>query len=223
MLQQVTFPVLARIQEDREKLCSIYRRFICLSGFIVFPLLIGLAVIAKPLILFMLGERWAQSIIYLELLCFVFMWYPIHAINLNLLQVLGRSDYFLKLEIIKKVQGVIVLCITVPMGLTAMCVGSIVSSVICLYYNTYYTKKLIGYGFFDQMRDLFPILLNCLVMAGIVWVVNLFLPTAFLQTIVGIVVGGVYYLVSAWVMRWDAMKEAVDMVCRVAGNIHLHR
>lgn len=223
MLQQVTFPVLARLQEDREKLYSIYRRFIGLSGFIVFPLLIGLAVIAKPLILFMLGERWAQSIIYLQLLCFVFMWYPIHAINLNLLQVLGRSDYFLKLEIIKKVQGVIVLCITVPMGLTAMCVGSIISSVICLYYNTYYTKKLIGYGFIDQMRDLFSILLNCFVMAGIVWVVMLFLPTAFSQTIVGIVVGGVYYLVSAWLMRWDAMKEAVDMVRRVAGNIHLRK
>lgn len=223
MIQSVTFPVLAKIQNERERLHSIYRRFICLGAFMVFPLLIGLAAIAKPLILFMLGERWLPSAIYLQLLCFVFMWYPVHSLNLNLLQVLGRSDYFLKLEIIKKIQGVVVLCITVPMGLTAMCVGSVISSFISLICNTYYTRRLINYGFFDQMRDLFPILANCFVMAVIVWGIGFLLPTPLLQTVVGIVVGGVYYLVSAQLLRWDAMTEAIDMVRRVFSNIHFRR
>ena len=84
------------------------------------------------------------------------MWYPIHAINLNLLQAKGRSDLFLKLEIYKKIVGIIILCITIPMGLIAMCIGSFITSMISLIINTYYTGKLIGVGYFQQMRDLMP-------------------------------------------------------------------
>lgn len=140
------------------------------------------------------------------------MWYPVHAINLNLLQVEGRSDYFLKLEIIKKIQGVIVLCITIPLGLVTMCYGRVVSSVLCLVYNTYYTKKLIDYGFASQMKDLLPILAHSLVMGVIVWMIVLFLPSLWLQLVVGVIAGAAYYLVGAYIMRFDELNELLSLL-----------
>ena len=140
------------------------------------------------------------------------MWYPVHAINLNLLQVEGRSDYFLKLEVIKKIQGVIVLCITIPLGLVAMCYGRVVSSVLCLVYNTYYTKKLIGYGFGSQMKDLLPVLLHALVMGLIVWLIVHFLPSLWLKLMVGVVAGIVYYLAGAYIMRFDELNELLSLL-----------
>ena len=96
------------------------------------------------------------------------MWYPIHAINLNLLQVEGRSDLFLKLEIYKKLLGVVVLCVTIPMGLVAMCWGAVVSSLLALVLNTYYTNKLIRVGLIKQLRDLSPALFYSFSMSAVV-------------------------------------------------------
>ena len=160
VLQGVTFPVLSSIQNEPERLANAYKRFLRLSAFIIFPLMVGLAAVADPLIRIVLTDKWEGAIYLLQIICFSMMWYPIHAINLSLLQVKGRSDFFLKVEIIKKIQGVIVLCITVPMGIVAMCYGSVVSSLLCLIYNTYYTQKLIGYGYVAQMKDLFHILVH---------------------------------------------------------------
>ena len=140
------------------------------------------------------------------------MWYPIHAINLNILQVKGRSDYFLKLEIIKKVQGVLFLLATVPMGIIAMCYGNVISSIICLIWNTHYTKKLIGYGFIAQMRDLLPILVHSLVMGGIVLLVVHFMPTLWLKLIVGVVAGMVYYIAGAYIMKFPEMNELLTIM-----------
>ena len=140
------------------------------------------------------------------------MWFPIHAINLNLLQVKGRSDYFLKLEIIKKVQGLLFLVITVPMGIVAMCCGKVISSLISLVWNTHYTKKLINYGFFAQMKDLLPILLHSLVMGGIVAIVVQFMPTLWLKLIVGVISGIIYYIAGAYIMKFPEMDELLTIL-----------
>ena len=125
IISRVTYPILSSIQDDDVRLERVYRKYLRLSAFVVFPLMVGLSALAEPLIISILTEKWRAAIILLQIICFAMMWYPIHAINLNLLQVKGRSDLFLKLEIIKKLMGVTILCITVPMGLVAMCVGSI--------------------------------------------------------------------------------------------------
>lgn len=212
VLQGVTFPVLSSIQNEPERLTSAYKKFIRLSAFVVFPLMIGLSAVADPLIRLVLTDKWEGAIYLLQIICFSMMWYPVHAINLNLLQVEGRSDYFLKLEIIKKIQGVIVLCITIPLGLVTMCYGRVVSSVLCLVYNTYYTKKLIDYGFASQMKDLLPILAHSLVMGVIVWMIVLFLPSLWLQLVVGVVAGAAYYLVGAYIMRFDELNELLSLL-----------
>lgn len=212
VLQGVTFPVLSTIQNEDDRLADAYKRFLKIAAFVVFPLMIGLSAVADPFIRLVLTDKWDGAIYLLQIMCFWMMWYPIHAINLNILQVRGRSDYFLKLEIIKKIQGVIVLCITVPMGIVAMCYGSLISSIISLVWNTHYTKKLIGYGFFVQMKDLLPIIVHALVMGLIVVVVVHFMPTLWLKLIVGVLTGIIYYIAGAYVMKFPEMDELLTIL-----------
>ena len=207
VLQNVTFPVLSTIQHDENKLADAYKRFLRISAFIIFPLMLGLSAVADPFIRIVLTDKWENSIYLLQIICFALMWYPIHAINLNILQVKGRSDYFLKLEIVKKVQGIIILCLTVPMGIVAMCYGQVVSTLISLIWNTYYTKKLIGYGYWTQMRDLLPIFVHSLIMWALVRFVGVLVPTLWLKLLVGILSGIIYYIGGAYIMKFPEMNE----------------
>lgn len=207
ILQRVTYPVLCQIQNDDERLAQIYRRFLRLSAFLIFPLLVGLSAVAEPFVLLLLKEQWMFAATLLQIICFSMMWFPIHAINLNLLQVKGRSDLFLRLEIIKKVIAVLILCVTIPMGLIAMCVGQILSSIICLVINTHYTGKLIQVGFLRQMRDLLPTLLLSLSMWGVVYVVISCLSGSLLQLVTGVFVGIFYYAILSALFKFPELQE----------------
>lgn len=213
ILQRVTYPVLCKIQDDEEKLTKSYRMFLRLSAFLIFPLMIGLSAISEPFVLLILKEQWLFSATLLQILCIAGMWYPIHAINLNLLQVKGRSDLFLRLEIIKKITGVFILCITIPMGLIAMCYGQIVSSLFSLVINTFYTGKLINVGFIRQMKDLFP----TLVLVTTMWLIIRLgvMPLAnsnIIKLILGIVVGVVYYVGASLVFKFPELKEMLTIM-----------
>ncbi len=218
VLQGVTFPVLSSIQNEPERLAGAYKRFLRLSAFVIFPSMIGLAAVADPLIRLVLTDKWEGCIYLLQIVCFSMMWYPIHAINLNLLQVKGRSDFFLKVEIIKKIQGVLILFITVPMGIVAMCYGSVVSSLLCLIYNTYYTQKLIGYGYVAQMKDLLHILVHSLVMGAGVWCIVQMFDSLWWQLIVGVLSGAVYYIAGASLMRFEELDEVISLVRKKGNN-----
>lgn len=213
-MQRVTYPILCQIQNDDERLALIYRRFLRLSAFLIFPLLVGLSSVAKPFVLLLLKEQWLFAATLLQIICFAMMWYPIHAINLNLLQVKGRSDLFLKLEIIKKFIAVIVLCITVPMGLIAMCIGQIFSSILCLIINTHYTGELIQIGFLQQMQDLLPTLLLSLTMWAVVYFTTTLCSDSLLQLVVGVLAGVIYYLSLAFFFRFPELKEIHSIVRR---------
>jgi O-antigen/teichoic acid export membrane protein len=191
----VSFPVLCSIQDDDERLRNAYRRLIRVSGYIVFPLLMGLAALAKPFVLVLITEKWAVSIPYLVIICFSSMWSPIHSLNLNLLQIKGRSDLFLRLEIFKKVLSLVVLIITMNISLMAMCVGTVITSYLCLYINTFYTGKLINVGFFMQMKDLIPSFAFAVSMGVVVYATTFIIPNLILQIVFGIIIGIAYYLV----------------------------
>lgn len=212
VIQGVTFPVLSSIQNDEERLAIGYKKLVRLSAFIIFPLMVGLSAVADPFIRLVLTDRWEGTIYYLQILCFALMWYPIHAINLNLLMATGRSDYFLKLEVIKKIQCVIVLCATVPLGLEAMCYGRVFTSVVCLALNTYYTDKIIEYGFLSQMKDLLHIIAHSFVMYGIVFVIVHYLPNLWSQLIVGTFAGAIYYFIGAYLMKFDEFSELLSLL-----------
>ncbi len=201
VLGSVTFPVLCSIQDDDTRLQTAYRRLIRLSGFVVFPMLMGLAALAKPVIYVLITDKWAASIPYLVVICFSMMWRPIHVLNLNLLQVKGRSDLFLRLEIIKKILSLVVILVTMHYGVFAMCIGSVIMSYISLYINTFYTGKLIHVGFFQQMMDLLPSLLYSMSMGALVYFVTLMIPNMAVQLLVGVFVGILYYFGISYLFK----------------------
>lgn len=215
IFQRVTYPVLCSIQNEDDRLPDVYRRLLKTSAFVVFPLMMGLAGVARPMVLSFLTEKWLFSAVLIEILCFSQMWYPVHAINLNLLQVKGRSDLFLRLEIIKKLVAVAILCITLPMGLIPMCWGMLFNSVIALIINTHYTGKLINLGFLAQMKDLVPILLISMVMGGGVYLTMNFIPlNSWLLLGLGLVEGIVVYIGLAKLFHFNELSELVTIVRR---------
>ena len=214
VLQQVTFPVLSQIQEDTKRLGNSYRRMLRFSVFIVFPIMIGMAVLAHPLVIALVTDKWSQCVPYLQVICLASMWYPVHAINLNLLQVKGRSDLFLRLEIIKKAIVTVAVFICVPFGIMGICIGSVCTSIICLAINTYYTGKLINVGFVRQMMDMAPTLLASLAMGATVYFAVMPFDNNWVKLAIGIPLGIVLYLTIAKVFRMPELQEALDIIHR---------
>lgn len=211
ILQSVTYPTLCKLQDDDEALKNGYRRTLRLAAFVIFPLCLGVGAVAYPLINVMYTDRWIYAATLLSIIVFSQMWYPIHAINLNYLIVKGRSDLFLKLEVIKKIQGVAMLCVTVPFGLEAMCYGGIATSLLCLVWNTRYNGKFLGMGIMAQLRDLLPTLLLSLGMFICVRMTAGMLGMGWLSLLCSVAVGIVTYLGGAVVFRFPELKELKDL------------
>lgn len=206
VLQSVTFPALCKLQGDDETLRMSYRSMLRVSAFVVFPLCLGLGSVSYPLINVLYTKVWIYAAALLQIIVFAGMWYPIHAINLNLLQVKGRSDLFLRLEIIKKIIGVLMLCITVPIGLKAMCYGSIGTSLIALIINTHYTGKLINLGFFEQLKDLWPSFSLSVVMFVGCKLLSTAMGNGILSLIVSIIAGVVIYVGGAYLFKFKEFE-----------------
>ena len=172
IISRVSFPVLASIQDDIPRLKKNYRKLIKSTMLLTFILMLGMAAIAKPMILTLIGEKWLPSAIYLQLLCFVGMLYPLHAINLNMLKVQGRSDLFLRLEIIKKILAVPIILLAVFMGIKAMIIGMFVLSLIAYYLNSHWSGKLIDYSSIQQVKDIWPSFFLALIVNGTVFSIS---------------------------------------------------
>lgn len=206
ILGRVTYPILSELQNDDGKLKLVYRQYLKLAAFIIFPLMVGLSALSAPIVSLVLGEKWLLAVPLLQLLCFSMMWYPIHAINLNLLQVKGRSDLFLRLEIIKKIVGVSIMIATVPFGVIVMCAGAILSSFFALIINTHYTGRIINIGFVIQMKDLLPILFQSLVMGGVVYFSISLIENLYMKLLVGILLGVLAYTVYSILVKREEYR-----------------
>lgn len=153
VLGKVLYPILVKYQNDDEQLIRMYRKYICVMSIFIFLGCTLLAAIAKPLILILLTDKWTNAIIYLQIFSFSIMFDHICSINLNLLMVKGRSDLFLRLEIIKKTISVIILFASIPFGVLGICVSKIIYTQIAIFINTYYTGKLFNLGYLSQIKD----------------------------------------------------------------------
>ncbi len=156
VLQTVTYPLLAKIQDDEEHLIQIYRKYIKVTSLCIFIFSALLCALAKPIILLCLTEKWSNAIIFLNIFALSSMFDHLSTINLNLLKVKGRSDLFLKLEVIKKTIAIALLCISVPFGVLTICISKFVYNQIAVIINTYYTGKLFNLGYIKQVKDFFP-------------------------------------------------------------------
>ena len=156
IIQRVSYPVLSEIQDDKQRMVEGYRKVIKMTMFITTICMFSLGAVAEPLIYCLIGPQWYEAATYLPLICISMAFYPLHAINLNMLQVLGRSDIFLYLEIIKKVIGIVPIIIGIFVDIYWMLIASILIGFVSLYLNSWYTGKALGYTFWKQLRDIAP-------------------------------------------------------------------
>jgi teichuronic acid exporter len=194
IISRVTYPVLSSMQDDKPRLKANYQKLIRSTMLITFVLMLGMAAVAEPMIITLIGEKWRPSIIYLQMLSFVGMMYPLHALNLNMLQVSGRSDLFLKLEIIKKILAVPTIIIGVIWGIKIMIIGMMLNTLITYYLNSYWSGRFIGYSFREQVKDILPSFGLALMMAAGVFMLGLALPFNYLLTLIIQMIAGAAFV-----------------------------
>ena len=220
IMSRVTYPVLAQMQEDKDRLKQSYKKMIKTIMFVSFSTMLGIAAVADSMILSLIGEKWEQSIIYLQLLCFVGMMYPLHALNLNILQVQGRSDLFLKLEIIKKILAIPIIIIAIVIGIKAMIIGMWVSTLIAYYLNSYWSGRFINYPMREQLTDILPSFLLAITMALFVYIFGtLFETLHWVKLLLQIVLGVSTILLFSEILKIEPYIELKDITIYKIMNV----
>lgn len=192
VIQRVSYPVLSKMQDDKERMKQAYRQVIRVTMLVTFVMMFGLAGCAENFIYVLIGEQWLPCVGYLQILCFSMALYPLHAINLNMLQVQGRSDLFLKLEIIKKCIGVIPLLLGIFISIYWMLIASVVSGWIAYYLNAYYSGPYLKYSVWDQVKDIIPSMGISLIMAVIVYFIGWLPLSPYILLPIQIICGAVF-------------------------------
>ena len=205
-IQSVMLPALALEQDNRQRVKDMVRRSIVTSSFILFPMMFGLAVIAEPLVKMLLTAKWSPCVPFLQIACASYALYPIHTANLQAINALGRSDIFLKLEIIKKIIGLAILGVSIFYGVYAIAIGMLVSGIISTFINAYPNLKLLNYSYKEQWKDIIPSLLLSLVMGVVVYNFKWLHMTAGMTLIIQVFVGGVLYLVMARIFNLECLS-----------------
>lgn len=189
VLGTVTFPVLSHLQDDRDHMVSVYKKTLFFTAFIIFPVMILGALLARPIVIILLTEKWLPCVVLMQWLFLARMFTPLSSINMNVLNAIGRSDLFMKLDFSKVPLVVLSLVITIPISVEAICIGSFVTAFICFFINAYLPGRILGYGAWQQIKDWKFIFLSLLIMSGLVLLTTYFVTNVWLQLIIGGIVG----------------------------------
>jgi len=215
-VQSVMLPAMSSVQDDRVKIKSMMRNSISISAYIIFPMMMGLAGVAKPLVTLLLTDKWAQCVPYLQMYCVTFAFYPVHSCNLQAINAMGRSDVFLKLEIIKKTIGVVALIIAVvyfdsPLAIAAT---GVFTGFLSFFINAAPNRKLVAYSYGEQIRDILPACLASGVMLLAVLSVQKLQMSAFATMMVQIILGVAVYVLLSVVFRIRTFRLLVNMLTK---------
>ena len=212
VVQRVTYPVLSSIQDEPERMVSAYRRIIRTSMFITAVTLCFLGAVSEPLIYCMIGPKWHEAATYLPLICLNSTLYPLHAINLNMLQVQGRSDLFLGLEVVKKVIALAPLFVGAFIGIMPMLWVNMLVGIIAYFLNSYYSGRLLGYSSWMQLRDIAPSYALAFTIALSVWFLK-YLPLSYWIVLpLQICVGATVFFTLCKVFKMNEYKEIIDIL-----------
>jgi teichuronic acid exporter len=206
-------PAFSAFQDDRERVKGMVRRSIVTSSYLVFPMMAGLMAVAEPMVKLLLTDQYLPCVPMLRLLCIAYATWPLHVANLQAINALGRSEIFLKLEIIKKAVSVVALIISIPLGIYTMVALRAVTDFICTFINAHPNKKLLNYSFYEQWKDVMPSLIISAVMGLVVYGVQYLIEGTLLTLVVQILVGVVVYAGLSWLFR----LEAFLYLCKTAG------
>ncbi|WP_129594609.1 lipopolysaccharide biosynthesis protein [Seramator thermalis] len=208
-LNRVTYPLFSKIQEDNIQLRHVYSQIMKMVIFIITPLIVIMGVLGIPLFRFLFTEKWLPAVPYFRILCIAGVLYPIHSYNLNILKTKGRSDLFLKLEIIKKIITVLVLLLTFRLGIIGLLWGMVVTSFIALTINCHYSGKFLHYSIWDQFKDLLPSILLSLYTGSVLWLFDAHVMTDcedFIRLFVGTILGIIIYIGTAFIFKFKELN-----------------
>lgn len=219
IIQRVTYPVLAEVQDNKERMVAAYRKVIKITMFVTCICMISLGAVAEPLIYCLIGPKWHEAATYLPLICISMSLYPLHAINLNMLQVQGRSDIFLYLEIIKKAYGLIPVAIGIFFNIYWMLVALIGTGIISFFLNTYYTGKKLGYNSWKQLKDIAPSYIIAFLIAISVYFIK-FLPLNYWIILsIQIIVGALVFFILCEVTKLPEYIEVKNIALSVINTL----
>lgn len=205
IIARAVYPVQCEMQNDNENLKQSFIKLLKISSFIIFPLMLGLAALAQPLVYILLSEKWLQGVPLLTILCFALMWNHIMFLNWQLLSVKGRSDLSFKSELIKKIISVIILITSIPLGIKGMCWGLIVYSVCDIIIIIYFVRSILPIKYKDEFKALYPIFLLALSMYIIVTLITSIIPNYYLQFVIGIVIGVSFYIGCSYLFKFNEL------------------
>ena len=211
-LDSVLLPTMAKEQESREQVKKMVRRSIMMSTYIMAPLMMGMAFAAPTIIETLLTEKWLSCVTYLRIFCISYMFYPIHTANLNAIKALGRSDIFLKLEIIKKTIGITLLIVSLKYGVFFIAISELVSSVFAQMVNSWPNKKLLGYSYLEQLFDIMPSIIIAIIMGIVVLFVEKIQMMLVLKLVFEIVIGFIVYFVLSFVLKLEAFQYLWEII-----------
>lgn len=214
-IDSVLFPVMAQAQDDKKRVKKMTQRAIKTSVYIMAPLMMGMAFIATPLIRLVLTEKWLPAVPFLRIFCITFMFRPIHTANLNAIKAIGRSDLFLKLEIIKKIVGLILLLTSVRWGVMAMAYSLLVNNVASQIINSWPNRKLLDYNYLEQLKDILPNIALSVFMGVCVLPVELLGLPDIVTICIQVILGGTIYVVGSIISKNDSFRYLWDTLVEI--------
>lgn len=211
-IDSVLLPTMSVEQDNPERIKQMTRRAIKTSTYVMAPLMMGLAFCAEPVVRLILTDKWIPCIPFLRIFCITYMFWPVHTANLNAINAMGRSDWFLKLEIIKKIMGLAILLSTMWFGVMAMAYSLLLSSVLSQIINSWPNRKLLGYGYLEQVRDFAPGILLAVAMGICIYFVG-YLPLPMIITLlIQIVLGAIIYIAASAILKFEEFEYLLGMV-----------
>lgn len=214
-IDSVLLPTMANAQDDCARVKAMTQRSIKTSTYIMAPLMMGLAFCAQPIVQLILTDKWLPCVPFLRIFCITFMFYPIHTANLNAIKAMGRSDYFLKLEIAKKIVGLILLFSTMWFGVLAMAYSLLANSVLSQIINSWPNRKLLSYGYLEQLKDILPSIVLAALMGFCVSLINQLQISNGMTLLIQITVGAAFYIVFSAVLHLESYEYLLDMVRQI--------
>ena len=196
-IDSVLLPSLSIVQDKKERIKAMTRRAMTTSSFIMLPAMFGLVAIAKPLVLVLLGEKWLPCTIFMQLACITYAFYPLQTANLNAIKAMGRSDYFFRLEIIKKSIGLALLFSFMWISVEAIAWSALISLVVGLIVNSWPNKRLMNYSLIEQLKDIFPTIVLSAFMGAVVYIIGIIGTDTIRTLIMQILFGVVIYIAGA--------------------------
>lgn len=209
----VLFPYMSQEQENKEMLKKHMRMAIRISSYIMWPLLIGLGVCGNSIISLLLTDKWLPAVPFLQIACFSYGLWPIHTVNLQAIQAMGRSDLFLKLELLKKIIGLLCIVIAMKYGVLALALIGIPTSIISLFINAWPNKKLLKYNYMEQIKDIMPSFLLALFMGGIVLIIGYIdISKTLLLFCLQIPLGVIVYILGSILLRYNEFYYILNKI-----------